>query len=148
MPVGGEIAVGIEDRNQPFTAIARLAGFPRVEDYNFVHQVLVQQIDPPVPYPIDYLQVEGQEARGLVALVSVGKSPSVHRLIPSNDVWIRRGAQNLLLTGEQVTNLALAKGAASFEDQFLDRYTFDELMAETALATFLQDYGPSPAASR
>ncbi|MHB8531620.1 MAG: ATP-binding protein [Solirubrobacteraceae bacterium] len=140
---GGEFAIGIEDRSQA-TGIERWQGFEEEEDGNFIHQALVQHCDPGVPYAVEWLEIEGQEQRGLVALVTVYKSASVHRT-DAGTVWKRSGAQDLSLSGQQITDLSLSKGSSSYEDQMLEKYGADDLAAETELLSFLDSYSPATA---
>jgi ATP-dependent DNA helicase RecG len=139
---GGEIAVGIEDRLSAYAGLDRWKGSPTIEELNYVHQVLVEP-EPPVPYRLDYLLIDGEQSRGFVALVNVGKSPAVHRI--GDQVWVRRGAQNVQIRGQQITNLALGKGAESYEDQLLAKFTGGDLASEEELQEFLHDYSPATA---
>jgi ATP-dependent DNA helicase RecG len=139
---GGEFAMGIEDRNSGLTGLDRWSGYHAIEDANYVHQSLVKDCDPPVPYTIDWLNVEGEEARGLVALIGIGKSASVHRT-SEDEVWVRHGAQNLRYDGQQIIDLTLSKGATSYEDQFIASYRTGDLAREPELLHFLESYSPA-----
>jgi len=139
---GGEFAVGIEDRNKAASGLDRWQGFASEEDGNFVHQSLVKDVDPGVPYAIDWLEIEGQVKRGIVALVTIQKSASVHKTA-SDQAWIRRGAQNFQLDQQGMVDLSLSKGTRSYEDQMLDRYTSEDLAAEAELCDFLATYSPA-----
>jgi ATP-dependent DNA helicase RecG len=99
-----------------------------------------------VPYALEWLHIEGQERPGLVALVTIYKSASVHQTA-SGATWARRGAQDLELTGQQITDLALSKGSRSYEDQMLEKYTGGQLAAEPELKTFLDSYSPATASA-
>lgn len=138
---GGDFAVGIEDRGAA-SGLDRWSGFATEEDGNFIHQALVKDCDPPVPYSIDWYEIDEAAGRGQVAIVSVFKSPSVHRTA-KDEVWVRHGAQSLKLTEQAALDLALSKGTRSYEDQLLDKYDLDDLEAEPELLEFLQDYSPS-----
>lgn len=139
---GGEFAVGVEPKTpKGGTPIDRWAGFASIEDGNFIQQSLVNLVSPSVPYSIDWLEINGDEHRGLVALVGIYKSVQVHRTSRS-EVWARRGAQCLQVTGHAITDLTLSKGAASYEDQVLDRYSREELANEPELAFLLGAISP------
>jgi ATP-dependent DNA helicase RecG len=138
---GGEFAVGIEDRNSGLKGLDRWSGYDQIEDANYIHQSLVKDCDPPVPYTIDWLKVEGEES-GLVALIGIGKSPSVHRT-SEDEVWVRHGAQNLRYEGQQIVDLTLSKGATSYEDQFIASYRTGDLVQEPELLHFLGSYSPT-----
>ena len=137
---GGEFIVGVEDARAG-TGIDRWQGFENVEAANFIHQSLLKEVEPPVPYSLDYLRIQGEADRGVAVLVRVAKSPSVHQTA-AKLVYVRKGAQNLVLSGQQVTDLMLAKGTASYEDQVLSKYTVDDLAQEEELKGFLESYSP------
>ncbi|MFF0578327.1 ATP-binding protein [Streptosporangium saharense] len=138
---GGEFAVGIEDAKTG-AGVSRWQGFTTIEDGNWVQSALVQEIHPPIPYDIDFLVIKGQESRGVVCLVTVQKSPDVHRTA-DNKVWRRRGAQDLPLHGSAIADLTLSKGAKSYEDQVLEDYDLEELSEESELEYFLKEYTPA-----
>ena len=138
---GGEFAVGIEDRRKA-GGVDRWQGFSSEEDGNFIHQTLVKDISPGVPYSLDWLEIDGEPERGLVALVTVQKSNSVHETA-TGETRLRRGAQNLNLNSQEATDLSLSKGTSSYEDQMLAKYSADELAQEPELLSFLETYSPS-----
>jgi ATP-dependent DNA helicase RecG len=142
---GGEFAVGIEDRKQA-SGIDRWQGFGEEEEGNFIHQSLAQAVQPGVPYVIEWLEIEGHEQRGLVALVTVQKSASVHKTA-ADDAWQRRGAQDFQLDSQGILDLSLSKGSRSYEDQMLTKYTAEQLAAESELTTFLESYSPATASA-
>jgi ATP-dependent DNA helicase RecG len=139
---GGDFAVGIEDRKAAASGLDRWQGFAAMEDGNFIQQALVKEIRPPVPYSINWLQINTAESAGLVALISITKSPSVHHTA-ADEVWIRRGPQNFRLNAKQIADLMLSKGTVSYEDQILERYTLEDLTDEDELAFFLQNLSPT-----
>ncbi|MFF3072359.1 RNA-binding domain-containing protein [Kitasatospora sp. NPDC057936] len=143
---GGEFVVGIEDEKR-FTGINRWKGFSTIEDANWVHQNLVGEVDPPIPYDLEYLWIEGEEIRGTCCLVTVQKSADVHKT-SKGEVYQRKGAQSLKLTGTKIADLALSKGARSYEDQPLKDYTLDEISEEPELQNFLQSYSPAATAEK
>jgi ATP-dependent DNA helicase RecG len=138
---GGEFGVGIKDRREA-EGLDRWEGFASEEEGNYIHQTLVEDVAPePVPYAIEWLEIKGQPERGIVALVTVHKSPTVHRT-SAGDYWKRRGAQDLRLTEAEVIDLKLSKGSRSYEDQRLEKYSTDELAKEPELISFLAEYSP------
>lgn len=139
---GGEFAVGIEDRQTGATGMDRWQGFSSEEDGNIVHSTLVKDINPGVPYALDWLEIDGEPERGLIALVIVQKSNSVHETA-SGETRLRRGAANLNLSAKEAVDLSLSKGASSYEDQMLAKYTAEELAQESELLSFLETYSPS-----
>lgn len=58
-------------------------------------------------------------------------------------VWVRRGPSSIQISGQEVTDLALAKGARSYEDQALATYTTEDITQEAELAYFLRSYSPT-----
>lgn len=138
---GGEFAVGVEDAKAG-SGLARWSGFSTQEDANWVHTALVKEVTPPIPYEMEFLRVAGHASLGMVCLVSVQKSPDVHKTA-KHDVYQRRGAQTLELKGTQIADLTLSKGAKSYEDQILEDYDLDELCEEEELLEFLTAYTPN-----
>jgi len=139
---GGEFTVGIIDHNKGLVGLGRWNGFDEEEEAQFVYEAVARDVDPAVPYSIDFLVVDGREDLGAVALVSVQKSESVHRT-SKDEVWVRRGASSVRISGQDVTNLTLAKGARSYEDQLLGDYDARDLTGEAELEFFLRDYSPA-----
>jgi ATP-dependent DNA helicase RecG len=143
---GGEFAVGIDDAKEG-SGLDRWRGFSTIEDANWVQSCLVQQVSPPIPYEIEYLKVAGLDKSGIVCLVAVQKSPDVHKT-DAGLIFQRRGAQTLELRGSQIADLALSKGAKSYEDQRLADYDLEELADEEEIAYFLESYTPSSTAEK
>jgi len=139
---GGEFAVGIEPRTpHGATSIDRWQGFGSIEEGNFVQQALVYLVSPSVPYSIEWLEIAGEEDRGLVALVGIYKSAHVHRT-SKTEVWARNGAQCLEVHGQAIVDLTLSKGTSSYEDQVLERYEREHLAAEPELGFLLGAISP------
>ncbi|MFJ9927072.1 RNA-binding domain-containing protein [Streptomyces misionensis] len=142
---GGEFIVGIEDEKR-MSGIDRWQGFKNIEAANFIHQSLVNETQPPIPYDMEYLWIKGAPERGVCCLVTVQKSADVHKT-SKGEVYQRRGAQTLKLTGHRIADLALSKGARSYEDQLLEDYDLDEIKEEEELAYFLSSYSPATSAA-
>lgn len=139
---GGEFIVGIEDRHTPLQGLDRWRGFGAIEDGNPVLEAIARDSTPPVPYSVEWLRIEDEESRGVACLVSIEKSDDVHRTADGK-VWIRRGTSTIELTGQAITDLTLAKGARSYEDQILADYPIADLAAEAELSFFLRTYSPA-----
>jgi ATP-dependent DNA helicase RecG len=135
---GGEFIVGVEDQGSDLNA---WRGFEVMEHANYVLQSLQNNITPPVPYTVEWYRVQGALDSGVACLVSVQKSDDVHRT-SAGKVLVRRGAQSLEITGQAITDLALSKGARSYEDQLLAKYDISDLVAEDELRFFLDSYSP------
>ncbi|GAA0705374.1 hypothetical protein GCM10009548_93320 [Streptomyces malaysiensis subsp. malaysiensis] len=143
---GGEFIVGIEDQKRT-SGIERWEGFSNIEEANWIHQNLAGEVDPPIPYDLEYLWIAGDEARGVCCLVTVQKSADVHKT-SKGEVLQRRGAQSLKLAGGKIADLSLSKGARSYEDQPLGDYDMDELLEEGELTYFLENYSLASSAEK
>lgn len=139
---GGEFAVGIEDRGTDLSGLDRWQGFSYEEEGNHIYQTLVKDLKPAVPYVIEWLEIEGQPERGMVALVTIQKSDAVHETA-AGDTRLRKGAASLTLNAKETTDLSLSKGASSYEDQALSKLSADELAREEELRSFLESYSPT-----
>lgn len=137
---GGEFLVGVEDVKTG-TGIERWKGFASVEDGNHIMQSLSSDVSPPVPYSAEWLQVVGNGSAGFACLLSIRKSPAVHETADGS-VYVRRNASTVKINAAERVNLALSKGAVTYENQELDEYTADELAEEEELAHFLSTLSP------
>ncbi|MFF5674338.1 ATP-binding protein [Streptomyces hygroscopicus] len=137
---GGDFIVGIEDRGQG-SGLDRWIGYPTIEDANVVLEAIARDITPPVPYSLEFLQISGMESQGLACLVAIRKSESVH-FAADQKVYIRRGASTFSISGQAVTDLSLAKGARTYEDQLLEDYDKEDLVEEEELLYFLRNFSP------
>ena len=137
---GGEFLVGVEDAKAA-EGIDRWLGFQTVEDGNFIMQSLGSDASPAVPYGIEWLTIDGHAERGYACLVSVRKSATVHETSDST-IWVRRNAQTVKLDSAERVNLALSKGAETFENQELADYSADELAEEPEIGRFLAHLSP------
>ncbi|WP_329136616.1 putative DNA binding domain-containing protein [Streptomyces sp. NBC_01476] len=139
---GGEFIVGIEDRGSQVAGLDRWQGYQAIEDANLVLEALARDLNPPAPYSIEYLSVQGRENQGIACLVTIRKSESVH-YTADQKVYVRRGAATMAISGQAVTDLTLAKGARSYEDQLLADYYKEDLVEEEELAFFLRSFSPA-----
>ncbi len=113
-----------------------------MEEANFILEALARDVAPPVPYSIEYLSVANGQGQGLVCLVNVRKSESVHKTSDGR-VFIRRNAATAELTSQAIVDLSLAKGARSYEDQLLADYTWEDVAQEAELLAFLRSHSPA-----
>ncbi|MFI1454275.1 ATP-binding protein [Streptomyces roseus] len=139
---GGEFIVGIEDSGKDAAGLDRWRGFNNIEEATIVLEALARDVNPPAPFSVEFLSVDGNEERGLACLVGIRKSESIH-FTADHKVFVRRAAATLPISGQAVTDLTLAKGARSYEDQLLADYDKDDLAAEEELEFFLQGLSPS-----
>lgn len=140
---GGEFLVGVEDAKVA-SGMARWQGFETVEDGNHIMQSLGSDLRPAVPYVAEWLLVQGEESRGFACLLSIRKSPTVHETADGT-VYVRRNAATVKIDAAERVNLALSKGAETYENQELAAYTADELADEPELARFLATLSPRTA---
>ena len=138
---GGDFIVGVEDSRSGYVGLDRWQAFQSMEDGAFVLHSLARDATPPIPYTVEWVLIEGEEKRGMACLVSVQKSDAVHQA-SNGVVWVRQGPTSVQITGQAITDLSLAKGARSYEDQLLGSYRVDDLVCEAELAYFLRSYSP------
>ncbi len=139
---GGEFALGIEDAKTSTDALERWDGYSSIEDLNSVHQALSKDCTPSIPYSVDYLEIQGEESRGFVCLVTITKSGNVH-YTAAGKVYVRQHAASFEITGQEIINLSLSKGAVSYEDQELADYFLEEAAEEQELRDFLASISPA-----
>ncbi|WP_246528035.1 ATP-binding protein [Pseudarthrobacter albicanus] len=139
---GGEFALGIEDAKTSEDDLDRWQGYSTIEDLNPVHQALAKDCLPQIPYSVDYLEIEGQESKGFVCLVTITKSADVH-YTAAGKVYVRHHAASTEIHGQEIVNLSLSKGAQSYEDQELGDYFLDEAIEEQELRDFLASVSPA-----
>lgn len=115
----GEILVGIEDSSVgPADELQRWIGFEKIEEANQLIQTIAQDIAPPPPVDFEFMEIEGQPSKGHVLRILVGKSTEVHKT-SANEYYVRKSAQNLPMTVDDIHNLKLSKGLISYEDQLV-----------------------------
>lgn len=136
---GGEIFIGIADKNSGYSSENLWQGVQNIEDYNQHIQALTE-IQPPLSMEFTFLRVENKGP--FVLKVYIEKSQSVHKT-SDGTVYERRGAQSLPVTDpERITALSFAKGATSFEDYAVDMGYAEEIVDSPVLADFLSGYSP------
>lgn len=139
---GGEVYVGIMDEKEQVQEIFnRWNGFENQEQMNQLIQSITLDIEPAIHTDIEFYEVREQTGHGLVLKITVFKSAEVH-YTPDNKVFVRKGAQSLPITGDQITNLKLSKGLISFEDQLVEGYDIEELEDSEELKGFLEVFSP------
>ena len=124
---GGEFLVGVEDAKTG-SGLDRWKGYESVEDGNYIMQSLSSDVSPPVPYVAEWLQVNGHESAGYACLLSIRKSPTVHETADGT-AYVRRNASTAKIDAAERVNLALSKGAETYENQELADYTAEELVS-------------------
>ncbi len=142
---GGELYIGIIDRkNNPIRSgiFGRWNGFSGNEEANSMIQNTFSNIKPGIEgINFEFLKIQNNEQVGKVLKVSIEKSPQVHET-SAGKVYIRKSAQCLEISGNDILNLKLSKGVMSFEDQNLKGYDTERLINSDELRRFLQDYSP------
>lgn len=142
---GGDLLIGIHDRKDTGLTggkFERWSGFKIQEDANNVIADISKNINPNITGVIfEFLEIEKNEELGKVLKVSIEKSPDVH-YTASGNVYVRKGPQCFLITGNEITNLQLSKGAKSYENQHISGYDIKRLLNSAELKNFLNYYLP------
>ncbi len=142
---GGDLLIGIHDRKDTGLTggkFERWSGFETQEDANNTIGDISRNINPNIVGIIfEFLEIEGNEKLGKVLKVSIEKSPDVH-YTASGNVYIRKGAQCIIIAGDEITNLQLSKGAKSYENQSISEYDIARLVDSDELKEFLDYYLP------
>lgn len=142
---GGDLLIGIHDRKDKGLTggkFERWNGYVIQEDANNVIADILKNINPQITgIAFEFLEIERNENLGKVLKVSIEKSPDVHYTAGGN-VYIRKGPQCLLITGDEITNLQLSKGAKSYENQHISEYEIERLLRSAELKEFLDYYLP------
>lgn len=136
---GGEFIIGIEDSKRA-SGLARWQGFDSIEDGNHILSSLSRDIKPPVPYSVEWVRCP-EINESFVCVVTIRKSAAVHETADSS-VYVRRSASTAKIEGQDRVNLALSKGAETYENQELASYDLAELVTENELGQFLQGISP------
>lgn len=115
---GGELYVGIDEDDSTGTKVRSWRGFPDIEAANGHLQVFERLF--PLGQYYSWTFLRSSIGPGLVLQVSINKTREITRA-SDNNVYIRRGAQNLpVITPEALSRLRLDKGIASFESETVD----------------------------
>lgn len=136
---GGEFVIGIaDDHNEPDPQ-KRWNGASNIEEFNGYIQALTE-IKPSLPLSYSFLTCK--EKPGIVLLVEVEKSASVHST-SDNTVYQRISAQSLpVREPEKLIGLTYAKGSTSYEEQILPTVLCETIVEGRELKNFLGDYSP------
>jgi ATP-dependent DNA helicase RecG len=136
---GGELIIGISDHNDEPVPEQKWHGVENIEGLNPYLQALFDVV-PNLDLRHEILKCDMKT--GLCLRVQVEKSSEVHKTADGT-VYQRYGAQTLPIKDPQkITELAFAKGAASFEDQVLKDLPPEQIVDASELRSFLQDYSP------
>jgi ATP-dependent DNA helicase RecG len=137
--------IGIRDRKSKGLSggkFERWSGFNIQENANEVINDILNNLSPKIVNPFfEFLEITGFEKFGKVLKVSIDKSVDVHRTASGN-YYIRKGAQCRIITGEEITNLQLSKGAKTYENQNVADYDIERLLKSSELNEFLDYYLP------
>lgn len=114
---GGSIAIGIEDEKTGLVGINKWVGLATVEGYNQIIQSIVE-LNPALDFTHHFLYIGEKYSRNYVLLIEIRKSLKVHETA-KKEVYIRRGAQSLKISGLRIQELMRAKGLSAEEDNIL-----------------------------
>ncbi len=136
---GGEFIIGIaDDEDEPIPALA-WRGADSIEQLNGQLQAIFE-VHPPLDVRYEVLTCEDRNGYGL--RVTIEKSSEVHKTTDGT-VYQRYGAQSLPIRDpQQITQLAFAKGASSFEDQKLEDLSPEQIVEARPIQDFLTGYSP------
>jgi ATP-dependent DNA helicase RecG len=141
---GGELCIGILDKRRTDLrggVFERWMGFSDVESANGLI-ASIDEISPKIQLiNFDFLQINNRKEFGKVLKIEIEKSGSVHTT-PTGKVYVRRGAQCLEITGDEIVNLRLSRGVLSHENQTIPSYSIENLVASKELNGFLSDFSP------
>lgn len=130
---GGEVAFGIKDDSEETDPSLRLALFDDPEDANAILQS-IYEVTPPLTFRYSFLKVDGH--KGYLLRVFVDKGQHVHAAADGT-VYRRLGASSVSVKDpNEITRMAFAKGAISFENVKLDGHPPEEIV-ETDEARYL-----------
>ncbi|RUA16399.1 MAG: hypothetical protein DSY55_04215 [Clostridia bacterium] len=100
---GGDIVVGADTNGHVQSGM-------QAEDVEDIVRMAIMQVRPPVQ-----LEAESYEMpRGTVLVFHVARSPELHSL-PNGRVLARRGSENRVLTGQDLTLAAVGRATGAFE---------------------------------
>jgi ATP-dependent DNA helicase RecG len=110
---GGEIHIGVDEDIR--LKLRSWRGFDRIEDANAHIQVAEEMA--PLGEDITCTFIQCSARSGLLLKIEVKKTTDIKRAT-DGQIYVRRSAQNLPIRSEEaLTNLKLAKGLASFENE-------------------------------
>lgn len=133
---GGEIIVGIKDDGDEPIAAKRWQGRDSTEDYNSIIKALVE-LEPSIPFRFSFLTKQG-EVRNYILKIDIDKGTEVY-YTADKKVYVRHSAQSLPYTSPiKILELSHSKGVTSAEDQFIENFSADELIASEHLINFLE----------
>lgn len=131
---GGELYVGMEEVVDALGRRFVWRGFENEEAANGIIQT-VEGLSP-LGKHYEAVFLETEEAPGLVLQLTVFKSPDVLKA-SNGKVYIRRGAQNLPIEGDEaMQRLRLDKGLSSFEDRQVE-CDLESITNSTVIIDFL-----------
>lgn len=137
---GGTVLVGIKDKQDAPDRAGAWDGFLDLEAMNGVLQS-ISSCTPTIPASL--LALTCPTHPGYLLRIEIEKSPDVCKT-PSNDVFVRSGAQSLKLSDPQkIQELAFAKGASTFEDHVVINTPTEVLVDAVEIKNFLVEQKPS-----
>jgi len=133
---GGAIVVGVEDEKVGGANLDRWRGKEKVEEYNSLIQCLVD-LNPGIDFRHHFLYTDGYIA-GYVLHVEILKSRVVHET-QKKEVFQRRGAQSMKISGIKIQELMRAKGMTSEEEVPLCGIRAEQVVDSRHLKHFLEN---------
>lgn len=136
---GGEIFVGIEERQEGLGKTREWLGFSDIEAANSVIQVLERLDNRWIYITIEFLA--SKQMRGVVLHITVFKAQDVLFATDGN-AYVRRSAQSIKLDAKGLTQLKYDRGLVSFEDEVVN-VGVEEVTRSDKIKDFLPDIVPT-----
>lgn len=133
---GGELYVGVADANSA-KGSDRLSGFENEEAANAHLQAINAEIDPPISGLEHEFVIAPSDPERVILHLLVPKSPDVH-FSSDKKCYIRRGAQNLPISGGQVEALIFSKGKRSYEDTIAEDVYLSDIVGGNYIHEYLK----------
>ncbi|MEK5235483.1 RNA-binding domain-containing protein [Paenibacillus sp. FSL L8-0470] len=130
---GGDLYVGIEDTKSQ----NRVIGFSNPEEANDIIKHLLMETTPAIEgVEAEFLKISDQ----LILHFIIPKSEKVH-YTASGECMQRVNASSLKIKGDQVTQLAYAKGFYKFEEQKVEASEIEDILEAPHLSEYMQRIG-------
>jgi ATP-dependent DNA helicase RecG len=132
---GGTIIVGIEDEKTGGEPLKRWVGLDNIEGYNQIVQNLVD-LNPGVDFTHAFLYKEDYVNKYILK-IDIPKSLRLHETL-KKEIYLRKGAQSLKISGTKVQDLMRGKGMTSEEDVLLHQIEPEVIVDSEYLQNYLQ----------
>ncbi|WP_259780331.1 ATP-binding protein [Aestuariispira ectoiniformans] len=136
---GGELIVGIRDKENGQTPEDRWEGIAEIEKLNGHLQALFN-VKPSLDLRYEFLKRSSTPGYALRVLIEKGSEVAA---TSDENIYLRQGAQSLPVKDpERISQLSFAKGAMSYEDALLTATPTEQVIETDEISTFLADHSP------